>query len=136
MRSGTRQRPDDEVRGQRGFGLVEAIVAIMVFAVGMLAVAGLALSAGQLTAQSSFRTDQTFAADQVFGALRQADFSTVTDGTRTIQVGAHAYTVDVSVTTVSTDLKDVEAVVAGAGNVGPDTFRTTLYRPDSYPTSP
>lgn len=135
MQTGTRDGPGDDVRGQRGFGLVEAIVAIMVFSIGMLAVAGLALSAGQLTAQSSFRTDQTFAADQVFGALRQADFSTVTDGTRTVQVGAHGYSVDISVTTISADVKNVQAVVSGAP-VTPDTFRTTLYRPDSYPTSP
>lgn len=137
MRQGTHAAADEEhLPGQRGFGLVEALVAILVFFVGMLAVSGLSLSVGQLTARSAFRTDQVLAADQVFSSLAEQDFGAVTGGTRTVPVGGHSYTVDVAVTTLSADVKLAEVAVSGVATVPPDTFRTALHRSDAYPTSP
>lgn len=128
-----RTAPD---RGRGGFGLVEALVAIVVFGIGALTVAGLSLRVGQLHAQSALQTDQTFAADQVFGTLREADFDAVSSETRTVEVGGHSYTVELDVGSLSSDTKQVTAVVSGAATFPADTFRTVLHRAGTYPSGP
>lgn len=121
---------------QRGFGLIEAMVALVVFGIGALAVAGISLRVGQLHAQSAVSTDQTFAADQVFGTLREADFDAVTSDARTVSIDDHAYSVELDVSTLSSDTKQVVATVTSATTFAADTFRTVLHRPGAYPTSP
>ncbi|MFW6198589.1 MAG: type IV pilus modification PilV family protein [Acidobacteriota bacterium] len=137
MRPSCRDRsaPDRRSSDASGFGLVEALVAIVVFTVGMLTVAGVALQVGQLTTRSAVGTHQTMAADQHFDLLREEDFDDVTAGTTTLEVGNHSYTVAREVTPLSTDTKEVVAVVSG-GPFAPDTFRTVLHRATGYPSSP
>lgn len=122
--------------GERGFGLVEALVALVVFAIGALAVAAVALHVSQLTTRSAVATDQTFAVEQVFSILREEDFDAVSSGEETVQVGDHSYTVERDVTQLTTDTKEVVATVSGVTPFPPDTFRTVLHRPTGYPTSP
>lgn len=122
--------------GEAGFGLVEALVAVVVFSIGMLAVAGIALHVGQLTTLTAVASDQMMAAERTFDALREEDFDVVGSGTGTLQVGDHTYTIERDVTQLSGDTKEVVAVVSGVGPIRPDTFRTVLHRPTGYPTSP
>lgn len=121
---------------EAGFGLVEALVAVVVFAVGVLAVAAVAAHAAQLSTRSAVATDQTFAANQVFASLRQEDFDAVTSGEETVPVGDHTYEVERDVTTLSGDTKQVVAVVSGVATFPPDTFETVLHRSTGYPSAP
>lgn len=121
---------------QRGFSLVEGLVAVVVFAIGVLAVATVAAHAGQLSTKSAVATDQTLAAEQVFALLRQEDFDAVSSGEETVQVGDHTYTVERDVTQLSSDTKRVVAVVSGVASFPADTFETVLHRPTGYPSSP
>lgn len=121
---------------QRGFGLVEALVAVVVFAIGVLSAAAVGAHAAQLSTQSAVATDQTFAAEQVFALLRQEDFGAVTSGEGTVQVGGHTYTVERNVTQLSSDTKQVVAVVSGVAPFPADTFETVLHRSAGYPSSP
>lgn len=130
------QGKDARLTGEAGFGLVEALVAVVVFAIGMLAVAGIALHVGQLATLTAVASDQTMAAEQTFDVLREEDFDVVGSGTGTLQVGSHAYSIERSVTQLSSDTKEVVAVVSGVGPIRPDTFRTVLHRATGYPTSP
>lgn len=123
-------------RAEDGFGLVEALVAVVVFAVGVLSVAAVAAHAAQLSTQGAVATDQTLAASQVFSSLRQEDFDAVTGGEETVQVGEHSYTVERDVTTLSSDTKQVVAVVSGVATFPADTFETVLHRSTGYPSAP
>lgn len=123
-------------QAQAGFGLIEALVAIVIFALGTLVVAGLALAAGHYATKASIDTDQSLVASQLFAELRQEDFGVVASGTQSLSVGDHVYSVDVVVAQPSADVKSVEAVVAGVGPFSPDTFRTRLHRSGGYPSSP
>lgn len=134
--TGTRRSFGKDRSGEAGFGLVEAIVAIVVFGIGTVAVAGLTLTAGTYANRAAVETDQTMVSNQLFSELRQEDFSTVASGTRTLTTGEHSYDVEVTVTQPSADVKTVVAVVAGVGAIPPDTFRTRIHRSGSYPTSP
>lgn len=128
--------PGIQGTGERGLGLLEALIAVVVFGIGALAVAGVALHVGHLTTRSAVATDQTLAAEQVFVSLRQEDFATVGDGTRSVQIGGQTYTVDVNVTSLTADTKRVVAAVSGVATFPPDTFRTVVHRPTGYPSSP
>lgn len=123
------------MKDEAGFTLVEAIVAIVVFALGAVVVAGLTMTAGQFATKASIETDQTLASNQVFYEIRE-DFDAATSGTRSVVVGGHTYSVEVDVAQPSADVKVVQAVVSGVGSLAPDTFRTRLHRSDAYPTSP
>lgn len=123
-------------RTQDGFGLVEALVAVVVFAVGVLSVAAVAVHAAQLSTRSAVATDQTLVASQVFASLRLEDFDAVTSGEETVQAGDHTYTVDREVTQLSTDTKQVVAVVSGVATFPADTFETVLHRSTGYPSAP
>lgn len=122
--------------GEGGFGLVEAIVAIVVFGIGTVAVAGLTLTAGTYANRAAVETDQTMVSNQLFSELRQEDFSAVASGTRTLTTGEHGYDVEVTVSQPSADVKTVLAVVSGVGPFPPDTFRTRIHRSGGYPSGP
>jgi type II secretory pathway pseudopilin PulG len=122
--------------GEGGFGLVEAIVAIVVFGIGTVAVAGLTLTAGAYANRAAVETDQTMVSNQLFSELRQEDFSSVASGTRTFTTGEHSYDVEVTVAQPSADVKTVVAVVSGVGPFSPDTFHTRIHRSGGYPTGP
>jgi Tfp pilus assembly protein PilV len=121
---------------EAGFGLVEALVAVVVFAIGVLSVAAVAVHAAQLSTKSAVATDQTLAASQVFALLRQQDFDAVTSGEETVQVGDHSYTVERDVVPLSSDTKQVVAVVSGVVTFPADTFETVLHRSTGYPSAP
>lgn len=133
---GTRRSSGKDRPGEAGFGLVEAIVAIVLFGIGTVAVAGLTLTAGTYANRAAVETDQTMISNQLFSELRQEPFSSVASGTRTLTTGEHSYDVEVTVSQPSADVKSVIAVVAGVGAIPPDTFHTRIHRSGSYPTSP
>lgn len=134
--TGTGRSSGERPLGRRGFGLIEAIVAIVLFGIGTVAVAGLTLTAGTYANRAAVETDQTMISNQLFSELRQEPFSAVASGTRTLTTGEHSYDVEVTVSQPSADVKTVLAVVSGVGATPPDTFHARIHRSGSYPTSP
>lgn len=128
--------PDDVTRSEAGFGLTEVIVALLILAVGMLAVAGIAANVGTVTQAGTVRTEQSMAGTQVLGVIRDEGYDAATDGSTVVGIGERDYTVEWTVTQVAPRVKEVEAVVSGMGPVGPDTMLDLLYAPRAYPTSP
>lgn len=122
------------LKSEGGFGLVEAMIAIVIFAIALLAIGGISLSVSGLTKISIVRTDQALAAQVVLEDAEEAGYSAVTSGTEQVVVGEHTYTVERTVTDVDTRLKEIEVVVEGRVGVGPDTTRSRIHKQRSMPT--
>jgi type IV pilus assembly protein PilV len=58
-----------QVKRQSGVLLLEAMIAILLFSVGVLAVVGLQANAIKNVAQSKYRSDAAFLADQIIGQM-------------------------------------------------------------------
>lgn len=56
-------------RPQTGATLIEALVAVLIFSIGVLAVVGLQAVAVQTTTEAKYRTDASFAANAVLSRL-------------------------------------------------------------------
>ena len=56
-------------RAARGFMLIEALVALLIFAFGVLGIVGLQASMTKAQTQSRFRADASFLAQQAIGAM-------------------------------------------------------------------
>jgi Tfp pilus assembly protein PilV len=119
---------DDE-----GFGLVETLVALTILVVGLLAVSGLSLAAARQARISDWRGDMTAAGLLALEEVRLEEFTTLSSRTDTFAIGGRDYSVAITVTDLSTRLKDVRVVVAGAGTLAPDTFVTRVQRPRPLP---
>jgi type IV pilus assembly protein PilV len=84
-------------RLQRGFSLIEVLVALLVFSFGVLALVGLQTTALRLAADARDKTTATFLADQLVGLMLISDRATpqtfqhqTTDGGRCSPSGAAA----------------------------------------------
>ena len=94
-----------------GFSLVEVIVAIVVLAVGMLAMAA---STGYISAQirsSSFSTQRMMAREEVIERLRAQPFDNITTNATAQVVGRYSMTW--TVTSVNNYLKNVLVIASG-----------------------
>lgn len=122
--------------GEAGVTLIELLVAIVILAVGLLAVAGMTGAVATQTRMGGSVTGQTAAAQEVLEDVQAMDFADVQSGTRQVTVGSHTYTVDSQVNALRTNLKEVVAVVEGTRELPPDTFRTLVARMDPPPPIP
>lgn len=131
----TRRRPGDS---EAGLGLIEVMIALVIFAVGMLAVAGLGLAVGAQTNWSVWQTDQSLAAQQVLERVQREGYDAATSGSETVTVGNRTYTVDRTVSQIGTRVREVSVTVtttrAWDRGVPPRTFVTRLYEPRPLPT--
>lgn len=142
MRSGHATGTDEARRrpsaGEAGLGLVEVLIALTIFAVGMLAVAGISLSVGAQTNWAVWQTDQSLAAQQVLERVQRAGYAAATSGTETVTVGNRTYSVTRTVTQVSSRVKEVSVTVATTRawdkGVPPRTFVTRLNEPRPLPS--
>lgn len=55
--------------GQRGAMLLEALIAILIFSLGILALVGLQAASVNSVAQAKYRTDAAFLANQIIGEM-------------------------------------------------------------------
>lgn len=117
--------PDWE-SGQAGVTLLELLVAIVILAVGLLALAGMAGAVATQTRMGGNVTGQTAAAQEVLEDLQTMDFGDVSSGSRQVTVASYTYTVSYQVTQPRTNLKEVVAVVEGTRELPPDTLRTLV----------
>lgn len=123
---------------EAGVTLIELLVAIVILAVGLLALAGMAGAVATQTRMGGNVTGQTAAGLEVLEDLQTMDYGTVTSGSREVTVASHTYTVNYEVTPVAgvTNLKEVVAVVEGTRELPPDTLRTLVARMDGPPPIP
>jgi len=69
QRTQVARRPTTAIRADRGFMLIEALVALLIFAFGVLGIVGLQASMTKAQTQSRFRADASLLAQQVIGAM-------------------------------------------------------------------
>lgn len=119
--------------GEEGFGLVETLIALTILVVGLLAVTGLTMAAATQARIADWRADMTAAGLLALEDVRLEDFTTLTSRSDTFAIGGHDYPVAITVTPLSTRLKEVRVVVAGAGTLAPDTLVTRVQRPRPLP---
>lgn len=122
------------LESERGFGLIEAIIAIVIFAIALLAIGGISLSVSGLTRISLVRTDQALATQVVLEDAEETGYLAVTSGTVQVPVGEHTYEVERTVTDVSARVKEIRTVVEGRAGIGPDTSTTRIHYERPLPT--
>lgn len=134
-RDGTRAAGDP---AEGGFGLVEALVAFVVLAVGLLAVAGIALSVAAQTRDAAFVTDRDLAAHQVLEVAATAGYARLSPGTKdtTVTVGTTVYTVTRTVEQASPRTRKVTVQIPGRGDEGGEIMTTFLHAPRALPSPP
>lgn len=94
------------IHGQRGVALLEALIALLIFSMGILAVVGLQANALRNTTEARLRIDASYFADQILGQMwvdranlaSYAGSSTIPelpDGVRTVAVSGTQVTVSI-----------------------------------------
>lgn len=134
----SRPRDPGPFGGQDGFGLVEALVALVILAVGLLALAGLTLVVARQTSVAAAETDQALAAQQVLEVMIDAGFGAYPNGTddTTVVVGDRSVTVTRIVGPAGSGVQEIGVVVPALGQASEATFTTRIHRKRSLPSSP
>lgn len=124
--------------GQGGFGLVEALIAFVILAVGLLAIAGIALSVAAQTQGAAGTTARSLAGQQVLEVTASAGYGGVAVGTTdtTIAVGNRTFTVTRTVEQPTIGTKKVTVQVPDGGDASYETMVTYLSQPQNAPLPP
>ncbi len=133
-------RMRDRISNERGFGLVEALIALTILVIGLVAVSGLSLATAAQARIATWRTQQATAAQVVLEDVQKDGWDSAVSGVDTVNLSGHDYAVSVGVTDISSRVKQVTVVVDGVGDMSSRTFTTRLYKtrplPDPVPVSP
>lgn len=124
------------IGSERGFGLIEVMVATTIGTIGILAVGGLQLAAATQSRIAEWRTGQALAAQQVFERINSQGYAGASSGSFSTQVDGFTYTVNVVVTTPTLRVKQLTATVGARGSVSARAFMTRIYDQRPVPTSP
>lgn len=125
------------LRDERGFGLVEAMIAVTILVIGLLAVSGLALATAAQARIADLRSDQIVAGQAAIEQARRLDFGSVTSGVDTVDSGGREFVVTTTVNDLSLRTKEVSVEVAPlAGSLPTRDFGTVLHNPRSLPAAP
>lgn len=118
-----------------GFGMVEALVAILVFAVGLLAVAGMTLSVAGQSRASTYRIDQTMVAQELLEHQIDEGYAGLTVGTidTTVAIDARSYDVRIVVTDQGPRARMVELSVSGHENTASTSLSSLVHKPRDIP---
>ena len=128
------ERVRKHIKGEGGFGLVEALVAAIILAFGLLAVAGLSMTTAGHERLARWQTDQATAAQLALAQAYRQDFDSLSSGSTDIDVGGHTYRITLTVRDISARVKEVDAAVSGVGRLDSKTFSTRLYAPRPLPS--
>lgn len=104
-----RQAPGGSVTSISGFTLVEVMVALIILAVGALAVTQLSLSVAVLMQQSSAKTELIAAADNRLEAVQARPYAQITPGVEldTVAVRGTRYVRRITITAPSTRTRQI-----------------------------
>lgn len=119
-----------------GFGLVEALIAVTMLVIGLLAVSGLSLAAATQARVADWQADQAEAGQVAIEDVHLQGFAAAASGTDTVTIDGHDYVVTLTVTNLNGRVKDVQAQVAAVGSLPARTFTTRLYLPRALPAPP
>ena len=97
---------------QQGSMLLEALIAILIFSLGILAVVGMQASAVQAVSDAKYRADASLLATQLVGQMRASDRTNTTLTTFSGGAGTDG-------SAYSTWRGDVEILLPGAGSTPP-----------------
>ncbi|MFW6193739.1 MAG: type IV pilus modification PilV family protein [Gemmatimonadota bacterium] len=124
--------------GAAGFGLVEALIAFVILAVGLLAVAGIALSVAAQTRGAASTTAQSLAGQQVLEVTATSDYGDVPVGEKdtTVTVGNRSYTITRVVEQPSVGTKKVTVQIPGDSEQSSDVMITYIHQQSSAPPPP
>lgn len=123
------ERVRRHIDGEAGFGLVEALLAAIILAFGLLAVAGLSMTTAGHERLARWQSDQAMAAQLALAQAYRQDFDSLSSGSTDIDVGEYTYSITLTVTDISARVKQVDAAVSGVGPLDSKTFSTRLYAP-------
>ena len=136
-RLGSVERLRRSLRDERGFGLVEAMIAMTILVIGLLAVSGLSLATAAQARIADLRSDQMVAGQAAIEQARRLDFGSVASTVDTVTSGGREFVVTTTVTSLSTRTKQVAVDVAPlAGGLQTRSFSTVLHNPRSLPSAP
>lgn len=137
MRKAARQlwtRAAANLQREEGFGIVETLIAFTILVIGLLAVSGLTLASSTQARIADRWSDMATAGQLTIETVQFRGYDSATNRTDTVSVGGRDYTVTLTVTNVSSRVREVEAVVDGAGPASVRTFMARVYRPRSLPS--
>ena len=121
---------------ESGFGLVETLIALSIFVIGLVAVAGLTSASASQARIATWRTQQSAAAQIVLEEIQTEGWSSAVSGVDTATVAGKDFPVTISVSTVTSRVKRVTIVVPGVGTADTIVYRTRLYKPLPLPDPP
>ena len=137
IRPGPTERLRRSLRDERGFGLVEAMIAMTILVIGLLAVSGLSLATAAQARIADLRSDQMVAGQAAIERVRSLDFGSVASAVDTVASGGRQFVVTTTVTSLSKRTKEVAVDVAPlSGGLQTRSFSTVLHNPRSLPSAP
>lgn len=126
-------RIHERCRSQDGFGLVEALIALTILVIGLVAVSGLSVASADQARIANWRSEQATAGQMALEDVQRAGWAGAASGSDTVTVSGHEYEVTYTVTDVTPRVREVVARVAAVGEVGAREFTTRVYRPRPLP---
>lgn len=126
----------EAILDDRGFGIVEALLAITILVIGMVAVSGLSLATATERQISQAQSAQALAGQMVLEWTQIQGFAAASNGSDTVSIDGNDFIVTRTITTPHPKIKEVHATVASFGPIGPRTFTTRLYQPRPLPAPP
>jgi len=124
-----------KLRDEQGFGLAEALIALTILVVGLVAVSGLSLASADQARIATWRAEQATAGQMVLEQIQTGGFASAVAGVDTVSVGGHDFEVTLTTTSVSSRVREVTAVVQAVGDVDSRTFTTRVYQPLALPSA-
>lgn len=128
-----RSRMKDRIADERGFGIVEALIALTILVIGLLAVSGLSLASADQAWIAHWRSEQAAAAQIVLEDVQKDGWGSAVSGVDTVNLAGHDYPVKIGVADITSRVKQVTVAVSGVGSVDSLTFTTRLYKPRPLP---
>lgn len=122
-----------EAQSEAGFGLVETLIAFTILVIGLLAVSGLTLASAAQARIADRWSDIATAGQVVIETVQLRGYDSAVNGTDTVSVSGRDYPVTLTVTNVSSRVREVQAVVDGSGPASTRTFTARVYRPRGLP---
>lgn len=106
-------------KASRGFSLLETCIALLVFLVVLAGIVPLCVYAIKYSSAAAIRAGAITVAQRKLEQLRADSFTSCTSSSEVVTVGlstaSQAYTIDVTVTDVSSTLKNIKIVITPQG---------------------
>jgi len=123
----------ERARGRAGFGLIEPVVGIVLMSIGLLAMAGLALSVSAFQQEAMVRTAQALAGQELLEQAQRSPFASVVSGSDTVTIGNTTYPATRTVTQLGPWVKEIQVTIADPSGKTSRTYTTRMTTPRPLP---